>query len=54
MNAIREAVRLAKTETALRNNDLQGYYNHLRFVVANFIYDLFTLVLAFVLIGGAL
>lgn len=54
MNAIRGAARLAKTGTALRNNDLQAYYNQLRFIIANFIYDMFLLILAFVLIVGAL
>lgn len=54
MNAIREAPGTPIPGKPLGNNDLQGYYNQLRFVVANFIYDMLLLVLLFVLIGGAL
>lgn len=54
MNSIRQAPGTPIPGKPLRNNDLQGHYSANRLIIVNFIYDMFLLILAFVLIVGAL
>lgn len=54
MKTFRQAVRRANVGTALENNDLQAYYIGRRLTIANYIYDMLLLILALVLIKGAL